>query len=99
MEKSDAGSGTATSDAAADDHAERFLAQLRAEGYARSSVQRRRRVILAFLRWARWHCVPVAELQESHAIAFLARSTRRAKDRVQVERSTARHFVRFLRGD
>jgi site-specific recombinase XerD len=99
MEKSDAGSGTATSDAALDDHVERFLEQLRAEGYAQISMQRRRGVVLAFLRWAGRHCIPVDELQEAHAIAFVARSTRRAKDRVHVERSATRHFVRFLRGD
>lgn len=99
MEKSDAGSGTATKAAALGDHVERFLEQLRAEGYAQISLQRRRGVVLAFLRWARRHCIPVDELQEPHAIAFVARSTRRAKDRVHVERSTARHFVRFLRGD
>jgi hypothetical protein len=99
MEKSDAGSGTATKDAALDDHVERFLEQLRAEGYPHISLQRRRGVVLAFLRWARRRCVPVHELQEPHAIAFVARSTHRAKDRVHVERSTARHFVRFLRGD
>src|SRR6185369_7642986 len=31
--------------------------------------------------------------------AFVARSTARATDHVHLERSTARHFVRFLRGD
>jgi site-specific recombinase XerD len=99
MRKSDAGSGTVTRDAELGDNVERFLEQLRAEGYSQSSVQRRRTVILAFLRWGRRHCVQVDDLQESHAIAFIARATRRAKDRVQLERSTARHFVRFLRGD
>jgi integrase/recombinase XerD len=43
--------------------------------------------------------ISVAELQESDALAFVARSTRRARDRVHLERSTARHFVRLLRGD
>jgi site-specific recombinase XerD len=78
---------------------ERFVKQLRAEGYPESSVQRRRGLLLAFLRWASRHAIPVDELQEPHALAFVGRSTRRAKDRVHVERSAARHFVRFLRGD
>jgi integrase/recombinase XerD len=99
MEKSDAGSGTAIRDAGPGNHVERFLEQLRVEGYARSSLQRRRGAVLVFLKWARRYCIPVDELQEAHAIAFVARSTRRGKDRVQVERSTARHFVGFLRGD
>jgi len=99
MAKSVAGSGTATMDAGPGDHTERFVEQLRAEGYAQSTVQGRRGAVLAFLRWARRHCIAVDELQESQAIAFVGRSTRRAKDRVQVERSTARHFVRFLQGD
>jgi len=99
MEKLNAGSGTATRDAGAGDYLERFLEQLRAEGYAQSSVLRRRGMVLAFLKWARGHRIPVDELQESHAMAFVARSTRRAKDRVHVERSAARHFVRFLRGE
>jgi site-specific recombinase XerD len=80
-------------------HVERFLEQLRAEGYAQSSWQRRRGVVLAFLRWARRHCIPFDEMEEAHVVAFLARSTRRTKDRVHVERSAARHFVRFLHGD
>ncbi len=99
MDKSDAGSGNAKRDAGPGDYMERFLEQLRTEGYAPSSMKRRRGVALDFLRWARRHCIPVDELQESHALAFVARSTRRAEDRVHVERSTARHFVRFLRGD
>ena len=99
MEKPNAGSGTSTGHAGPGDHVERFLEQLRAEGYSQSSVQRRRWVVLAFLGWGRRHCIPVDDLQESHAIAFVARSTRRGKDRAHLERSTARHFVRFLRGD
>jgi site-specific recombinase XerD len=75
------------------------LEQLRGEGYSRTSLQRRRGVVLVFLGWARRHHIPVDELKESHAVAFVARSTRRAKDRVQVERSAARHFVQFLVGD
>jgi len=99
MEKSVAGSGTATSVSGTGKHVELFLEQLRAEGYAQTSLQRRRGAVLAFLRWARQRGVPVEELQESHAIAFVSRSTRRAKDCVRVERAAARHFVRFLGGD
>jgi site-specific recombinase XerD len=99
METSDEGSGLATRDAAPGEHVERFFEQLRAEGYAQTSLPRRRKAVLVFLGWARRHRIPVKELKESHAVAFVARSTRRAKDRAQVERSAARHFVRFLRGD
>lgn len=99
MERSDSGSSAVTSDASLGHHVERFLEQLHAEGYAQKSLQRRCGAVLAFLRWARRHGIPVDEMQESHAIAFAARSTPRAKDRVHVERSTARHFVRFQRGD
>lgn len=99
METSDAGLGTGTRDTGLGDHVERFLEQLRAEGYAQSSLQRRHGAVLVFLGWARRHGIPVEELKESHAVAFVARSTSRAKDRVQVERSAARHFVRFLVGE
>lgn len=99
METSDAGLGTGTRDTGPSDHVERFLEQLRAEGYAQTSLQRRRGAVLVFLGWARRHHIPPEELKESHAVAFVARSTRRAQDRLQVERSAARHFVRFLVGD
>jgi len=75
------------------------MKQLRAEGYAPSSLERRRGAVLAFLQWARRRCIPVDDLQESQAIAFVARSTHRSRDRVRLERAAARHFVRFLRGD
>lgn len=82
-----------------DDPVERFLAQLRSEGYARSTLERRRPAAVAFLQWARRHRIPVDQLQEAHALAFVGRSTARSGDRIRIERSTARHFVRFLRGD
>ena len=99
MEKSDAGLGTAIRDAGPGNYVERFMAQMQAEGYAESMVPRRRPVAVAFVRWARLRCIPIDELQETHAIAFAERSTRRTTDRVHVERATARHFVRFLRGE
>lgn len=99
MERSESGSSTAASDAGPGDNVERFLEQLRAEGYARSTVNRRRKAALAFLAWALRHRIRVDKLQDSDAHAFVARSLHRAKDRVHVERSAARHLVRFLRGD
>lgn len=82
-----------------DPHIASFTNGLRAAGYAEISVAKRQCVAKAFVHWTRDEQVAAADLDESHAAAFLKRMPERAKDQMKLERAALRLFLRHLRDE
>ncbi len=80
-------------------HVESFVDRLRAAGYARRSLRKRRYVANSFVRWTRNKQLAVRNLDESHVATFLDRLPRRSKERFSLERAAMRLFLRHLRAD
>ena len=73
------GSGSAAAEGL-DVHMAEYLAMLAAAGYAETTQQDKRRVLVAFIRWARDGEYTLADLDEACVGSFLARpSVRRRK--------------------
>ena len=76
-----------------------FVNDLRAAGYAESSVVKRQSVAKAFVRWTRDEQVAITDLDESHVASFLMRMPKPAKDRMALEGTALRLFLRHLRDE
>lgn len=82
-----------------DDLIEPFLKQLRDAGYAERTLRKKRTVTRAFARWVKGKRIDMADLNDSHVAAFVARSPRRRKTHVKFELAVLRLFFRYLRSD
>ena len=80
-----------------DIHVESFLNRLRADGYAERTLRKKRSVARAFGRWTRCEHIAVDDLSDSHIAAFVERSPRRPKARVQFERAALQPLLEHLR--
>ncbi|MCP4902746.1 MAG: integrase, partial [bacterium] len=80
-------------------HVASFVNGLRAAGYAESSVVKRQSVAKAFVRWTRDEQVAITDWDESHVATFLKRMPERTKDRIALEGTALRLFLRHLRDE
>lgn len=62
-----------------DTHVESFLRHLRAVGYAKRTLSRKRSVATSFVRWTRREQIVAEDLNESHIAAFVKSSPREQK--------------------
>ena len=85
----------ATAFGVADQHVESFVDSLRIVRYADSSVRSRRGIAMSFARWTRDQRVRVADLDDSHLLAFLR--TPFSGGRFTFKRGTLRRFLHHLR--
>lgn len=74
-----------------------FLEGIQAARYAPATLQGKRWVIAAFLRWTRRRQVSLDNLGEAHLVSYLGRKPGWTKARVKHERSALRPFLCFLR--
>jgi site-specific recombinase XerD len=74
-----------------------FLTQLRSEGYAERTLRKKRSVAASFARWSEGKQLGMDDLNESHLAAFVERSPRRHKARVNFELAALRPFLEYLR--
>jgi site-specific recombinase XerD len=95
-ERSSPGSGSAVADGL-DVHLKEFLASLAAAGYAETTQQAKRRLIVPFIGWVRHARLSVAELDEARVGAFLARPHRRRCNHGDPERAALDQFLEHLR--
>jgi site-specific recombinase XerD len=77
-------------------HLDSFLAALRRQGYADSTVRECRRLLGDLARWLEQHGSPLADLHEPVADQFLERRRREGCLR-HGDASTGRHFLEHLR--
>jgi integrase/recombinase XerD len=82
-----------------DDVIEPFLEQLRDAGYAARTLRKKRTVTRAFARWVKRKRITIADLNDEHMAAFVARWPRRRKTHVKFELAVLRLFFRFLRAE
>jgi integrase/recombinase XerD len=82
-----------------EERVEHFLDQLRSAGYAEHTLRKKRWVLRGLAGWAQQRGIAVADFQDRHAVAFVARSSGRPKDFVANQRKAIRQFLRFLRSD
>ena len=80
-----------------DDVIEPFLEQLRDAGYAERTLRKKRTVTKAFARWVERKPIAMADLNDGHVAAFVARSPRKRKAHVKFELAVLRLFFRYLR--
>lgn len=81
------------------DRIEPFLKQLRDAGYAERTLRKKRTVTRAFARWVKHKRIAMADLNDGHVAAFVARSPRRRKTHVRFELAVLRLFFRYLRAE
>lgn len=79
-----------------DKHIELFLHHLRDIGYSEHSLRKKRLALRSLARWTQRKGIAVADFQDRHATAFLARMSARPKDCVADQRRTIRQFQQFL---
>ena len=82
-----------------DDQIEPFLKQLRDAGYAERTLRKKRTVTRAFARWVKRKQIAMADLNDGHMAAFVARSPRRRKTHVKFELAVLRLFFEYLRAE
>jgi integrase/recombinase XerD len=82
-----------------DCHIAYFIEKLRAAGYARRTLKKKRSVARVFVRWSRGKGIDLHQLNESHVADFLGESPRKRKTRVKFEQSVLRLLLRYLRED
>jgi len=75
---------------------EDFITHLRAAGYARRTLRKKRSVVRSFARWSRRRKWPVVALSEVHVESFLERSPRQRKARKTFEAAALRPFLDHL---
>lgn len=80
-----------------DDVIEPFLEQLRDAGYAERTLRKKRTVTKAFAQWVKRKPIAMADLNDGHVAAFVARSPRKRKAHVKFELAVLRLFFRYLR--
>lgn len=90
------GSGVPPPTGLLDPHVGSFAEGLRVAGYPKKSLNNRRRIARAFVRWAERKKMSVVHCDESHVAAFLGRSPRGSKHRVRIERAAVRLFLRHI---
>jgi site-specific recombinase XerD len=73
-----------------DDSIEPFLKHLRAAGYAKRTLRKKRSVTRAFARWTERKQIAADDLHENRVTAFVARSPRRRKTHVKFELAVMR---------
>lgn len=82
-----------------DTHVSSFLTHLRAEGYAERTLRKKRSIVASFARWTVGKQLAVDDVNESLLAAFVERSPRRRKTRVNFELAALRPFVKYLRAE
>lgn len=82
-----------------DIHIDSFLARLRAQGYAKRTLRKKRSVASSFARWTVRRRVAADDLNEFHLSAFVKRLPRKGKERVRFEMATLRPFLAHLRAE
>jgi site-specific recombinase XerD len=78
-------------------HLDPFIEHLRAAGFAKRTLRKKRRVVADFARWARLRQVQVEEFDQSLLVEYVARWGGKRSDRVEVELAALRPFLEFLR--
>jgi len=76
---------------------EGFIEYLRAAGYARRTLRKKRTVVESFARWARQRRIEANELDESHLAKYTARWRGNYNDRAKLEMATLPQFLDYLR--
>ncbi len=79
------------------DHIHSFLNHLRSNGYGEKTLRKKKSVITSFVRWAVEKKLAVDDLNETHLAAFVERSAKRTKDRVNFERAALQPFFTHLK--
>jgi integrase/recombinase XerD len=82
-----------------DIHVSSFLTHLRAEGYAERTLRKKRAIAASFARWTVGKQFAVDDVNESLLAAFVERSPRRRKTRINFELATLRPFLKYLRAE
>ena len=75
-----------------------FVRDLRAAGYVHTTILAKQRIAATFVAWLRSQHVPLEDLSEADATAFLTRTGKRSRSRRVNERAGVRGFVRHFRG-
>src|SRR5258706_10230594 len=78
-------------------HLAGFLATLEPAGYAKTTQQDKRRLLVPFVRWAHGARLMVTDLDEGRVRSFLARRSRRRCKRDDMGRATLHQFLEHLR--
>ena len=89
-------SGDCPSIGLTDTHIESFLRRLQAAGYAEGTLGIKRSILVSFARWARHEQIAPADVAESHIVAFVDRSPKRAKGQVRQELAALRPFLSYV---
>jgi site-specific recombinase XerD len=88
-----------TSECLLDNRIDPFLQQLRDAGYAERTLRKKRTVTRAFARWVKQKRIAMADLNDGHVAAFVARWPRRRKAHVKFELAVLQLFFRYLRAE
>ena len=78
-------------------HLDRFVAGLKAEGYASGSISTKRATLRRFLQWRRRRKPPGSEPDESQVVQFLARSSRLGPAHRCLASTALFAFLKYLR--
>jgi site-specific recombinase XerD len=78
-------------------HLDRFIAELKAEGYASCSISTKRAALRRFLQWRRRRKPPGSEPDESEVTQFLARSSRLGPAHRCLASTALFAFLKYLR--
>lgn len=78
-------------------HLAEFLSTLAMAGYAENTQHDKRRLIMSFIRWTRDARLAVADLDDAHVGAFLARPSRRRCKHGDPQRIALHQFLEHLR--
>jgi len=81
-----------------DIHINSFLKRLRAEGYAKRTLRKKRTVAACFARWIEKKRLAVSDVDESYLSSFVKRSPVK-KARADFETAALRLFLRHLRAE
>lgn len=82
-----------------DTYVDSFLTHLRAQGYAKRTLRKKRWIAASFARWTMRKDLALDDLNESHLAAFVKRSPRKRKARVAFELSVLKPFLTYLRAE
>jgi site-specific recombinase XerD len=82
-----------------DTHIDSFLTYLRAQGYAKRTLRKKRSVAASFARWTVRKQLAVNDLNESHLSAFVKRPPFKRRARIKFEMAALRLFLKYLRAE
>lgn len=78
-------------------HLDRFIAELKTEGYASGSISPKRAALRRFLQWRRRRKLSGSEPNESEVVQFLARSSKLGSAQRSLASTALFAFLKYLR--